>query len=215
MNTQLAVKERRRLLVAELSREANELMVLGRDRFWRPEYMGLAPVPYQSVRMGDWLVGRSIHDTSPVPERAQLRIRDVYAAGIRPKDWLIAHEICHQLKAPEPTEPIRAHGIRERIVGERDFSEVKDQLRVAMHTATRTAWKTADKVAPVAWEVTKAAAKVTAGVVVISAVGLATVLSVALMAAASIDPLLIAVIDSGGDPAGDHWILIDQWDLPA
>jgi hypothetical protein len=148
--------------------------------------------------MGNWLVGRSIHDNCPLPRPVQLHLEGIFAAGIRPKDFLIAHEIVQQLKSPEPVPQPKLP----------DFS---DQWR----TAVAGARKVADKAAPVAWEVTKAAAKVTAGLIAASAVCMVTVAGIALMSLATVDPLLIAIMDAEGDPNGDHWILVDAWDLPA
>lgn len=202
MKTQLAVKDRVRVLGPELEvalpHEAMQLMTLEQDPFWKPVYMGQAPIPQQPVRIGDWLVSRSIHDTSPLPLPVQRHVEGIYAAGIRPKDWLIAHEIVQQLKSPEP-------------VPQPQLPDFSGQWR----TAVAGARKVADKAAPVAWEVTKAAAKVTAGLIAASAVCMVTVAGIALMSLATVDPLLIAVMDADGDSNGDHWILVDAWDLPA
>lgn len=153
-----------------LNHETQQLLKVGQQRGWDCLVLGRAPMPEKPLRVGDWLIVPAMEDSSEIPDRTMQRIQAIFAAGIRPKGFLIVHEAPMQLTSGEEASP-------------------------------------ADKPSP-NWAgaaigiVPVVAAIATA---VFTALGLATAATGLLVAAAVVDPILVAVTED------DTWIEIDRW----
>lgn len=188
MTNAVAIKSESQL--DSLQPEAQQLLALGELKRWDGvQVLGFAPVPDRPVYLGEWMITPAELDSSPLPERAMSRIQSVYAAGIRPKRWVLVHETPKLLAAPK--KPRR-----------KTWTEVKAHLAEAGEMAKVAA----EKAAPIAWQVTKVVAVTAGAVAVVCSAG--TLLMVALAVSAIMaDPILIAVTDD------DCWIEIDRWDV--
>ena len=87
-------------LSVNLSPETGQLLALGKRNRWPFRVLGRAPMLHESVRLGDWLLVPAQADSSPIPERALARIQAIFAAGVRPKGFVLVHEAPKLLKAP-------------------------------------------------------------------------------------------------------------------
>ncbi len=85
------------------STQALELLELGNNRLWDIQVIGRAPMPEQPVRLAEWLIVPAHMDTTEVSQRAFNRVEAVFAAGIRPKGFVVVHEAPMALPAP-PSE---------------------------------------------------------------------------------------------------------------
>ena len=83
-----------------MTTQAAELLALGRKQCWRFGYLGRAPMLTGSFRVRDWLLVPAHLDNSPLPESAWQRVQAIYAAGIKPAGWVVAHEAPLLLAAP-------------------------------------------------------------------------------------------------------------------
>jgi len=81
-----------RHLASLASPETQQLMVLGQARGWNFAMLGQAPLPTAPVRVGKWLIVPAEQDTSQIPARALERVQAIYAAGLRPKGFVLVHE---------------------------------------------------------------------------------------------------------------------------
>lgn len=72
--------------------EIQEIVTLGEKRGWDFTVLGQAPLPTHPVRVGKWLIVPAEQDTSQIPARALQRVQAIYAAGLRPKGFVIVHE---------------------------------------------------------------------------------------------------------------------------
>ena len=82
------------------SREAGQLIALGRAHYWPFYIIGRAPMIQEPVRLGDWLLIPAQQDTTVIPPRAMKRIRAIFEAGITPQGFVVVHEAPKLLKAP-------------------------------------------------------------------------------------------------------------------
>lgn len=73
--------------------QAQELISFGKARGWRFSEMGTAPVPSGPVIVGKWLLVPEHMDESILPISAAQKIQAIRAAGMRPRGYVIAHEI--------------------------------------------------------------------------------------------------------------------------
>ena len=80
--------------------QASQLLALGRKQGWRFGYLGRAPMLTGPFRVRDWLLVPAHLDNSPLPESAWRRVQAIYAAGIEPAGWVVAHEAPLLLAAP-------------------------------------------------------------------------------------------------------------------
>jgi hypothetical protein len=166
--------------------ETQRLVKLADLLGWDATVLGQAPLPDAPVRLGEWLIIPAEQDTSVIPERAFKRVQALYAAGLRPKGFVLVHEAPALLAAP---------AVAERPAGWRSW--FPSQKGVAgMAVAAGGALAASAVVGALA-------------VVAISAVVALALPMVALIGVAALDPVLIAVTEE------DFWIEIDRWDLPA
>ena len=171
-------------IIPLVDRETRTLLELGRQQDWDFAILGRAPLPDQPVRLGDWLVIPAYQDSSQVPARTLERIQAIYAAGLRPKGFLLVHEAPLALPAPEketieiPQMPTYPRNNRKMIViaiAVLIFGLIILPATVAVIAAALTA--TASLAAPAALVVS----------------------------AAILDPILVAVSEDG------YWVEIDRW----
>lgn len=99
--TNLILQDRPTTLKPTTSPEVQELMTLGRGESWDFAVLGQAPMPSRPVRLQDWLIVPAEQDNSEIPERALARVAAIFAAGIRPKGFILVHEAPMQLPAPQ------------------------------------------------------------------------------------------------------------------
>lgn len=190
MNTQTIVRSREWVVAEPLSWESHQLVRLGHDLGWESQVLGFAPPPEDIVRLGDWMIVPAHLDSSPLPARAWRRIQTIHAAGLRPK-YVLVHETPRLLPGPQP---------KPRLT----WADVQKHL----NTAGQAMHSFGEKAAPVAWEVTKALAIAAGAAVVVSTVGVALLMGVAIATAATIDPVCVAITEED-----NCWIEIDRWDI--
>lgn len=104
MSLMMNEKKLIRMSVPVLAQE-REIMALGKTNHWNFRVLGAAPVPDTAVYVNNWWLVPLAEDKSQIPARALERVRSLYAAGIRPKAFVIAHEAPKQI-APPPETPI-------------------------------------------------------------------------------------------------------------
>lgn len=170
------------------SMDTQNLLMLGRKKGWRLHILGQAPIPVESIRLGDWLLVPAEKDTSPIPDRAWQRLQALFAAGIRPQGFVVVHEAPKLLPPPSGSE----------------FADLQGLIRGAQ-------FKSALKTVATVLSVVGGALAVVSGVIVIAiltVLAAAAVFTVGALIAGAIalDPILIAVMDDG------TWIEIDRWD---
>ena len=178
------------------SLETKQLVAYGQKRHWQEiGYLGQAPMPTETVNLGDWLLEPAHLSQRPVPGWVLNRVRDLHAEGFNPR-FVLAHEVTNLLPAPpKPKKELWRDVVRPGLVAAKPKLEAVGTGMV----------KASEKVLPIAWEVTKTAAKVTwvaAQVTAVVGVGLMGAVAAAAMA---IDPALIAITDD------DSWISIGFW----
>jgi hypothetical protein len=169
------------------SREARGLMELSDENGWNFAVLGLAPLPSEPVRLGDWLIVPAMEDTSPIPDRALARIQAIFAAGLRPKGFVLVHEAPKLLADPSVVEG--------EVI---EVSPIPPRLQLALEHAQKMAASAAKGLAAVMDVVT--------AVLGAMAAAAALLLPMVLMAAAAgLDPILVAITED------DVWVEIDRW----
>ena len=73
--------------------KAQDLISFGKARGWRFSDMGTAPVPNGPVIVGKWLLVPEQMDESILPISAAQKIQAIRFAGLKPRGYVIAHEI--------------------------------------------------------------------------------------------------------------------------
>jgi hypothetical protein len=180
--TKLVVQERPAELKPTASPRVQELMTLGRQESWEFAVLGQAPMPTQPVRLRDWLIVPAEQDSSEIPERALARVQFIFAAGIRPKGFILVHEAPMELPAPK----------------EEQGQTLKPQWALDPETTQKT-------IETLSFGVTTLAKVMAGAVTVAAAVGAVLLPAIFLTGVALIDPILIAVTED------DYWIEIDRW----
>ena len=177
------------------SPESRQLLALGRTRGWGCSVLGKAPMPDNPVRVGDWLLVPAQHDSSPIPERAFRRIQTIYAAGLRPRGFILAHEAPKLLKAPSsaPTS-------RDDKPGVLQLPAISPQVKSALKTLAVVLGAIALGIIAVAGAIILAIALVAAAMALLVPIAMVGTLVL-------IDPILVAVTEDG------YWIEIDRWDV--
>lgn len=168
------------------SLETRGVMTLGHQRNWNFVVLGRAPMPDEPVRLGEWLIIPAHQDSSLIPVRTQQRVQAIFAAGLRPKGFVLVHEAPYILPAPSQTGP-----------------DIQRTISMPDVTPTLTA-------AINALGILGKVAVITSGVAALSvaAVFLTSILAIpAALAIGAIvlDPILIAVTED------NYWIEIDRW----
>jgi len=99
--TNLVMGDQSRSLKPASSPKVQEMMTLSKQHNWDFAVLGQASMPQQPVRLGDWLIIPAEQDGSEIPERALARVGAIFAAGIRPKGFVLVHEAPMLLPAPK------------------------------------------------------------------------------------------------------------------
>lgn len=210
MNTKTVtvLTQSRQRFVAEappetVSAETKELVTFGQKRYWQEiGYLGNAPMPTETVNLGDWLLEPAHLSQRPVPGWVLGRVKATHEAGFRPR-WVLAHEVTNLLPPPpKPEKKLWRDVVRPGLVA------AKPKV-AAIGTAML---KTSEKALPVVWEVTKVAAKATLTTAAVVGTGVAGVVATATVgafaaavAAMAVDPVLVAVMDD------NSWICVAYW----
>lgn len=159
-------------------------MHLARKEGWAAQVLGIAPLPREAVRLGDWLLVPAHLDSSPVPQRAQQRIQALFAEGVRPKGFVLVHEAPLQLPAPEETGADVVEG---------EFWEVTNVgLDIDLERLGRGGLAVAGAVAK-------------ATLTLAMAIGTVVLPAIFMAGAALLDPILVMVTEE------NVWIEIDRW----
>ena len=86
--------------VLQHAEQEQQIMAVGSARRWPFRALGVAPAISQPVFYKNWWFVPIEQDRSLIPTRTLERVQAIYAAGIRPKAFIIAHEAPPQLAAP-------------------------------------------------------------------------------------------------------------------
>jgi hypothetical protein len=171
-------------IVWQTNPETQKMLTLGHQRGWDFMVLGQAPMPEEHVRLGGWLIVPAHQDTSPIPLRTQERVQAIFAAGLRPKGFVVVHEAPMLLQAPSQppdTEPVH---IPE------------------FEPTSKTVGNALGAIGTVALAASGLAVISVAGIFLAGLLAIPAVLAAGAMA---IDPMLIAVTED------DIWIEIDRW----
>jgi len=180
--TKLVVQDRPQTLKPTASPRVGELMTLGRQELWDFAVLGQAPMPTQPVRLGNWLILPAEQDSSEIPERALARVHAIFAAGIRPKGFILVHEAPMLLPAPK----------------EKQAQTPQPQWALSPESTQKA-------IETLSFSVTTLAKVMAGAVTLVAALGAVVIPAIFLTGAALIDPILIAVTED------DYWIEIDRW----
>jgi len=172
----------------QVSQEALRLMALSQEHGWNFNILGSAPLPTQSVQVGDWLIIPAHLDSTPIPARTMQRLQAIFSAGIHPRGFVVVHEAPKLL--PSPTR--KAQGTIKGLV---PYPKLQLAFKIAAYTLGALLIGFA---AILGVLVMVFAAVILAGVALIPLVLLA--------GATMVDPILVAVTDD------DWWIEIDRWE---
>lgn len=80
--------------------QERQILRVGVEQNWGFRVLGVAPVPPVPIFHNQWWLVPIEQDHSPIPERALERVHALYASGIRPRAFVIAHEVPLQLRPP-------------------------------------------------------------------------------------------------------------------
>lgn len=170
------------------SPNTKKFVELGDQRGWDFFVLGQAPFPNEPARLGDWLIVPAHQDSSLIPPRAYERVQSIYAAGLRPKGFIVVHE-APKLLAPPPQQN------QEKI----RFGILQPKHKKILKYIGSALGVIGIATAAVFGVILLAlAAIVIASALLVPAALIATLVVV--------DPILIAVTED------DYWIEIDRWE---
>ena len=170
------------------SSNTKQFVELGDKQGFEFFVLGQAPFPNEPARLGDWLIVPDHQDSSLIPPRAYERVQSIFAAGLRPKGFVVVHEAPKLLAATtEPNEENIRFGI---------FRPQHKKLLKRIGTILG---------------VIGTAIALVLGIALIALAAIAIASALLIPAAlvtglAVVDPILIAVT------ADDYWIEIDRWE---
>lgn len=168
----------------KIGNKAQDLVAFGRSQGWDVPVLGHAPLPSTHVLINGWMIVPAHLDNTLLPTRAQNRMDAIFAAGIRPKGWLVVHEAPKQLPAH---------------IEERNVPTPNTRLSPKTWQQARLALKTVGAVL--------GGLAVATGTIALAVAAMVAFLPVVLIAGAIlIDPILVAVTEDG------YWVEIDRWD---
>lgn len=174
-------------LAAFASPEAHRLVTFGQELGWPVNVLGQAALPTEPVRVGKWLLIPVQQDTSQIPARTLERVQALYAAGLRPKGFVMVHEAPLELPAPTANDPRSAH-----------WPTLSPEIKATLSALGNAL----GELAPVVTGLAQGALAVGAALSAVVFLGMPLV---ALLGAALLDPILVAVTEDG------YWIEIDRW----
>lgn len=180
--TKTIVQAKSTALKPKTSPRVQELMTVGQRELWDFAVLGQAPMPEEPVRLGDWLIIPAQQDSSEIPDRALARVQAIFAAGIRPKGFVLVHEAPMLLPPPETAQVQTPQP--QWALDPQTTQKVIDTLSFGVSSL----------------------AKVMAGAMTVAlAIGAVVVPAFFLAGLALIDPILIVVTED------DYWVEIDRW----
>ncbi len=179
-----------RTLTTTQTLETVRLVTLGQEQGWDFHVLGQAPMPIMPVNLGDWLIVPAHQDASPLPERTRGRIQTIFAAGLRPKGFVVVHEAPKLLPAAAQQAGEEYHLSTQSPAREKAMKLLKKLPGFLLAGLL------------VALGATVLAIIVAALLSAILVVGGVALLGTAF---AAVDPILIAVMEDG------TWVEIDRW----
>ena len=180
-------------LVRRPGKATQELMSLGRRFGWEFVILGSALFPERPVRLDNWLVVPAQEDPTPVPVRTMERIQAIYAAGIRPKGFVVVHEAPRYLAAPpqsKTTTLLLPTPRAEKTIPQPQPEPITPEKKPQKSQAT---------------EVISALGTIVKVVGMLVGSLVFFIFPAMLVGLAAIDPIVIAVMDD------DSWVEIDRW----
>ncbi len=174
--TLVSTKPPTRRRVALASPQAQEFLNLSTKRGWDFLVLGQAPYLDQPMRLGDWQIVPVQQDTSHIPAHTLERVQAIYEAGLRPRGFVLVHEAPRLLAAP-PQNQLSPQG------------QNKSWARAEFSTLLTSSL----------------ARDVALGLTTIVVVTIATLFATAVVAAAAIDPILVAITED------NYWVEVDRW----
>ena len=172
-----------------LSTETKQLLSIGDQHGWNFQVLGQAPFPETTIRIGDWLLSPAETDSSLVPDRTLTRIQAIFAAGIRPQGFVVAHEAPKLLSSPA-------------------IGKAKKSGRIPISFPHTTFLPSIDTATVVLGFIAKVIKGIASAIVSFLSFAVPLLLTSTLfMGAVLIDPILVAVTDDG------TWIEVDRWNL--
>ena len=171
----------------KVSPEVLLLVTLGQQRGWRPVVCGRAPFPDEPVRLGDWLIAPVHQDSSLVPARALERVQTIFAAGLRPKGFVVVHEAPKLLPAP-----------RQQKIESVRIPALPTQLKSTLKLVCTGLGVLGGGLAIAG-----------AAVLAVTALSIAAIVALPaflIVGAIVVDPILVAVTEDG------YWVEVDRWD---
>lgn len=158
--------------------QERQIMQVAAARKFPFRVLGVAPAPVQPVFTHNWWLVPATDDHSQIPARAMERVQAIYAAGIHPKAFVIAHEAPAQIAAPRGTPVISPFEFWARKMGEHSQSA----LQIVSKAVT------------------------IATPVLMAALGVGLLVSIGLAGAILTDPCLIAVTEDDVWIEIDSWM---------
>lgn len=147
--------------------------------------LGQAPMIKQPIYFQDWWLNPIQMDNSLIPARSLERVQSIYAAGIRPQGWILAHETAAALPPPIIEPVIKPQFTLPSWVIEWTLGLAIVGVVAAVAVAVITSI--------MAWLVATGPTLIIIGLIL---AGIATVAQ---------DPILICVTEDG------LWIEVDRW----
>jgi hypothetical protein len=170
-----------------VSPQVQQVITLGRQQGWNCSVLGQAPFPSEPVRLEDWLIVPAHQDSSPVPDRALGRVQAIFAAGLRPKGFIVVHEAPMLLPAPAQNQTDTLQ-----------MSALPDRHRSVLKVASAGLGVLGTLLVAVSGLAILAMAAISLAALLVVPATLA-------VGAAVVDPILVAVTED------EYWIEIDRW----
>ncbi|BBB48043.1 hypothetical protein [Pelolinea submarina] len=104
MNTRSLFIKNTQTLSTRVDPPAQQILSLGRHNGWGFHILGYADLPEKPVRLEKWLIVPAHEDNSPIPGRTLERIQTIFAAGLRPRGFVVVHEAPMSLPAPQQAQ---------------------------------------------------------------------------------------------------------------
>lgn len=159
------------------------LIAFGRKKGWDCHNLGKAPLPESPIWVDKWLMIPAQLDTNPLPPRTMGRIQSLFAAGYRPKGFVLVHEAPKLL----PTSI-------KSVTDNTPISLVSPEIKAKSQSAMKVIGGALGAIA------------VTTGTLILGLLAIGLVVPALLFAVAIVvDPILVVVMDD------DSWVEIDRW----
>jgi len=168
------------------SLQTRQVLSLGRRNGWGFAVLGKADLPDRPIHLEKWLIVPAHEDSTPVPKRTLKRIQAVYAAGLRPKGFVVVHEAPRYLMAPRQEAPQNTNSFLAE-TGDH-FSQMPDKAEKNSDPSGSSSFSS-----------------LVAGLGTVMSAMAMLIFPVMLLGLVALDPIVIAVMDDG------CWVEIDRW----